>query len=133
MDLYEALKAGTSEEELLKAFHKDLEEATARIAKEEEEAADQEYLNVCREYLADAILDYAYAIFGEELDESESCSEEYIIEILKNYEKEMKQFVDLSNKLHENLKDIKNKNKDKDFISNGIDDDIISQFLKSLR
>ena len=34
MDLYEALKAGTSEEELLKAFHKDLDEANARIAAE---------------------------------------------------------------------------------------------------
>ena len=58
MDLYEALKAGTSEEELLKAFHKDLDEANARIAAEEEAAADKEYLADCRECLAEAILEY---------------------------------------------------------------------------
>ena len=70
MDLYEALKAGTSEEELLKEFHKDLDEANARIAAEEEAAADKEYLANCRDSLTEAILEYTKALLGEDLDES---------------------------------------------------------------
>ena len=88
MDLYEALKAGTSAEELLKAFHKDLDEANARIAAEQEAAADKEYLADCRECLVEAIIEYAEALFGEDLDESFSA--ESVIENLKGFEKEAK-------------------------------------------
>jgi hypothetical protein len=87
MDLYEALKAGTSAEELLKAFHKDLDEANARIAAEEEAAADKEYLADCRECLAEAIIEYAKAFLGEDLDESFSV--ESVVETLEGFEKEM--------------------------------------------
>ena len=37
MDLYEALATGSSKEELLKAFHKELDEAAAKV--EQEKAA----------------------------------------------------------------------------------------------
>lgn len=97
MDLYEALKAGTSAEELLKAFHKDLDEANARIAAEEEAAADKGYLADCRECLAVAIIMYAEAFLGEDLDESFSV--ESVVETLEEYEKEMEQAVALSKKL----------------------------------
>ena len=43
MDLYEALKSGVSEEELLKGFNKDLTEAKEKITKEiEKEKAEKE-------------------------------------------------------------------------------------------
>lgn len=135
MDLYEALKAGTSAEELLKAFHKDLDEANARIAAEEEAAADKEYLADCRECLADAIIEYAEAFLGEDL--GESLSIESVIETLEEYEKEMEQAVALSKKLDKILEKAKSDGKKpvgiKVTTRSVDDDDIITQFLKSLK
>ena len=135
MDLYEALKAGTSEEELLKAFHKDLDEANARIAAEEEAAADKEYLTDCRECLAEAIIEYAKTFLGEDLDESFSVKS--VVETLEGFEKEMKQAVAFSKKLDKMLEKAKSENKKPVGIkvtTRSIDDDgIIAQFLKSLK
>lgn len=138
MDLYEALKAGTSEEELLKAFYKDLDEANARIAAEQEAAADKEYLADCRECLAEAIVEYAEALFGEDFDESFSA--ESVIENLKGFEKEAKQTIAFSKKLgklDEILEKVKSENKKpvgiKVTTRSIDDDDIIAQFLKSLK
>ena len=135
MDLYEALKAGTSAEELLKAFHKDLDEANARIAAEQEAAADKEYLTDCRECLAEAIIEYAKAFLGEDLDKSFSV--ESVIETLEGFEKEMEQAVAFSKKLDKILKEAKNENKKpvgiKVTTRSIDDDDIIAQFLKSLK
>ena len=136
MDLYEALKAGTSEEELLNAFYKDLDEANARIAAEEEAAADKEYLANCREYLAEAIIEYTKALLGEDLDESISVKS--VVETLEGFEKEMEQAVAFSKKLDKILKEAKSENKKPVGIKGTTrsiddDDDIIAQFLKSLR
>ena len=135
MDLYEALKAGTSAEELLKAFHKDLDEANARIAAEQEAAADKEYLTDCRECLAEAIIEYAKALLGEDLDESFSA--ESVIETLKGFEKEMGQTITFSKKLDKILKEAKSENKKpvgiKVTTRSIDDDDIIARFLKSLK
>ena len=136
MDLYEALKAGTSEEELLRAFHKDLDEANARIAAEEEAAADKEYLADCRECLAEAIIEYAKALLGEDLDESFSVKS--VVETLEGFEKEMEQAVAFSKKLDKMLKETKSEGKKPVGIkvtahSIDDDDDIIAQFLKSLK
>ena len=135
MDLYEALKAGTSEEELLKAFHKDLDEANARIAAEEEAAADKEYLADCRECLAEAIIEYAKALLGEDLDESFSVKS--VVETLEGFEKEMEQAVAFSKKLDKMLEKAKNEGKKpvgiKVTTRSIDDDDIIAQFLKSLK
>ena len=135
MDLYEALKAGTSAEELLKAFHKDLDEANARIAAEEEAAADKEYLADCRECLAEAIIEYAKAFLGEDLDKSFSI--ESVVETLEGFEKEMEQAVAFSKKLDKILKEAMNENKKpvgiKVTTRSVDDDDIIAQFLKSLK
>ena len=135
MDLYEALKAGTSAEELLKAFHKDLDEANARIAAEQEAAADKEYLADCRECLAEAIIEYAKAFLGEDLDESFSVKS--VVETLEGFEKEMEQAVAFSKKLDKILEKAKNENKKPVGIkvtTHSIDDDdIIAQFLKSLK
>ena len=134
MDLYEALKAGTSEEELLKAFHKDLDEANARIAAEEEAAADKEYLANCRECLAEAIIEYTKALLGDDLDESISI--EYIIKLLKEFEEDMKQTVTFSKKLNKVFEKTNNepigiKDTTRSVVDD--DDDIITQFLKSLK
>lgn len=135
MDLYEALKAGTSAEELLKAFHKDLDEANARIAAEEEAAADKEYLADCRECLAEAIIEYAKAFLGEDLDESFSVKS--VVETLEGFEKEMEQAVAFSKKLDKILEKAKSENKKpvgiKVTTRSIDDDDIIAQFLKSLK
>ena len=135
MDLYEALKAGTSAEELLKAFHKDLDEANARIAAEEEAAADKEYLADCRECLAEAIIEYAKEFLCEDLDESFSVKS--VVETLEGFEKEMEQAVAFSKKLDKILKEAKSENKKpvgiKATTRSIDDDDIIAQFLKSLK
>ena len=135
MDLYEALKAGTSAEELLKAFHKDLDEANARIAAEQEAAADKEYLADCRECLAEAIIEYAKAFLGEDLDESFSV--ESVIETLEGFEKEMEQAIAFSKKLDKILEKAKSEGKKpvgiKVTTHSVDDDDIITQFLKSLK
>lgn len=89
MDLYEALKAGTSPEDLLKKFHEELDAANARLV--EEAAASKEAerkateLIDARTYLADAIIEYGEALFGDKpltLTEVEN--------ILKDFEKEVK-------------------------------------------
>lgn len=135
MDLYEALKAGTSAEELLKAFHKDLDEANARIAAEEEAAADKEYLADCRECLAEAIIEYAKAFLGEDLDKSFSI--ESVVETLEGFEKEMEQAVAFSKKLDKILEKTKSENKKpvgiKVTTRSIDDDDVIAKFLKSLK
>lgn len=133
MDLYEALKAGTSAEELLRAFHKDLDEANARIAAEEEAAADKEYLADCRDDLAEAILEYTKALLGEDLDES--ISVEYIIKLLKEFEEDMKQTVTFSKKLNKVFEKTNNEPIGIKVTTHSIDDDddIITQFLKSLK
>lgn len=135
MDLYEALKAGTSEKELLEAFHKDLEAANARIAAETEAAADKEYLTDCRERLAKTIIEYAEAFFDEDLNESFPI--ESVIETLEKFEKEMEQTVALSKKLDKIFEKTKSNNKKpvgiKITTSSIDDDDIIAQFIKSLK
>ncbi len=134
MDLYEALKSGTSAEELLEAFHKDLNEANARIAAEEKAAADKESLADCREWLAEAIIDYAEALLGEKLDESFSV--EHVVETLEGFEKEMEQVINLSKRLDKIFE--KSKSEDKKPVgikvtTHSIDDDVIAKFLKSLK
>ena len=138
MDLYEALKAGTSEEELLKAFHKDLDEANARIAAEQKTAADKEYLDTCREDLAETILAYTEALLGKDMDDS--ISFESIVDILKGFEKEIEHTIALSKRLDKILEKAKSENKKPvgievttHSVENDNDDDIITQFLKSLR
>lgn len=159
MDLYEALKSGTSEEELLKMFHKDLDAATARITKEKEAeekaAADAEYLSDCRECLAEAIIEYAEAFLGEG---SCTLAIDETINLLKEFEKEMKKAKEFSDKMNETLTKAKKENKKPagtGFFAHLIndsdepwryttsshnksktaedDDDIIAAFLKSLK
>jgi hypothetical protein len=159
MDLYEALKSGTSEEQLLKMFHRDLDAATARIAKEKEAeekaAANAEYLSDCREVLANDIVDYIKAFLGEG---NCALSIDETINLLKEFEKEMKKAKEFSDKINETLTRAKKENKKPagtDFFTHLInnsdepwryttsshnksknesdDDDIIAAFIESLK
>ena len=123
MDLYEALKAGTSEEELLRAFHKDLDQANARIAAEEEAAANEEYLTDCRDQLVEALVEYVEALLGEDLNES--LPVDYVIKSLKEFEKEIKNIITF-NKKDKKTASIK-------ITTSPSDNDIIANFIKSLK
>lgn len=82
MDLYEALKAGTSAQELLSAFYKDLDAANERIAaekaeeeakaaaaaKQKEEEELQYQLSVARADAADFLADYLNLLFQKDED-----------------------------------------------------------------
>ena len=98
MDLYEALKSGVSEEELLKGFNKDLTEAKEKITKEiEKEKAEKEArekkiiktrLAEYRPVVAAALHDYlnlGLNLFNEE----DYISQEEIEDILKEFEKNL--------------------------------------------
>lgn len=142
MDLYEALKSGTSAQELQDAFYKELNDARDKVAeeaiKQAEEAAkkireaeaaalNKEYLDNARYRLADALVAYAEALTGdfnlEELDVYESCVTS-VEEILKLFEVEM------------NSPKQEKKEKKSSFINlkhDLNDDDIIAAFLSSLK
>ena len=123
MELYEALKSGTSAEELEAAFRKELAAAQEQIATEQNKEAEAAHLEECREGLSLALYDYICALVGEE--------EEHLIDIdeieekLLECEQEMKKLSKLTNKL-------KNFKVPKNFVKND-DDVIIKSFLNSLR
>lgn len=137
MNLYEALKAGTSTKELVDNFYKDLSEASKRITEEkkkkmaEEAAAKKEELKSFRSALINAALDYTRKyteiILHEKMEdeEIETLAKEFE-QILVNSEKEMESLASLSEKDIFKNKNIK--------IFNSLDDnDIINDFLRSLK
>lgn len=133
MDLYEALKAGSSAEDLLTAFHKELDAAQTRINEEEDAIANQEYLADCRADLADAILNYTEALCGDSVDD---ITPESIEEILIGLEKEMEGLVSASKKLDKVLADAKREGKKPvgvKVIHTETDDGILQRFLNSLK
>jgi len=140
MDLYEALKSGTSAEELLKTFHKDLDAANDRIAAEKEAAAKaaehDNYIAYCRKMLAEAIIDYAEALVGEELDENEFSVED-IVKILIDAEDNIHAMLNVYSTLDKALAKTKSENKKPVGIKithyTDDDNDIIARFLKSLK
>ena len=139
MDLYEALKNGTSEDELQKSFDEQLAKARMRIAaekkKEEEESlkkAKQQQVNNCREALAESILKYADSLFGSDVFAIYPIED--VEEELKNFEKEVDNLYDLLSTFNDLLKkaEIKTPSLKVKKSSRG-DDDIIQSFLESLK
>lgn len=139
MDLYEALKSGTSEDELQKSFDEELAKARMRIAaekkKEEEESlkkAKQQQVDYCRKTLAESILDYADSLFGS--DVLAMYPIEDVEEELKNFEKEVDNLYDLLSTFNDLLKkaDVETPSF-KVKKSSRSDDDIIQSFLESLK
>lgn len=117
MDLYEALKAGTSEAELMEAFKKDLEDARNRVQEEAATAQNEEILNAARENLISSIIDYAEAISGEDY----SDFEEDLKSSLKSFEENLSCFEMIKDSLGLKIK-----------ASVADDDSILKAFIASL-
>ena len=139
MDLYEALKSGTSEDELQKSFDEELAKARMRIAaekkKEEEESlkkAKQQQVDYCREALAESILEYADSLFGSDVFAIYPIED--VEKELKNFEKEVDNLKDLLSTFDDLLKKVDVETPSlKAKKSSRSDDDIIQSFLESLK
>lgn len=123
MDLYEALKSGTTPEELVATFHKDLEAAQKKYNKETQ---SNKALDAARGNLAGALCVYAQALFGKDMDPTDVYDVE---QVLKDKEQEIKDTVQILKELKELANDIERKMpKDK---KPKTDDDILKAFLGS--
>ena len=118
MDLYEALKAGTSADELEDKFQEELRAALKRYNAEED-------LNDTREELAAEIIDYLALVLGERFVKDFSVKD--IVEMLKSMEKDLKTSYNVLKKLDKNMKASGSLSIDKS------DEDIINAFLKGLK
>ena len=118
MDLYEALKAGTSPDELERKFQEELDAARKKYYAEED-------LNDTREELAAEIIDYLALVLGKEF--VKDFNRKDIVELLKSMEKELKTSYDILKKLDKNMK------ASSSLSINKSDEDIINAFLKELR
>ena len=120
MDLYEALKAGTSADELERKFQEELAVARKKYYAEED-------LNDTREELAEEIIEYLTLILGK--DFVKDFDKRDIVELLKSIEKDLKTGYDVFKTVYSNVDDktttFSTKNKS--------DEDIINAFLKGLR
>ena len=141
MDLYEALKSGISEAELLEGFNKDLTEAKEKITKEiEKEKAEKEAreekirkarLAEYRPIVAAALHDYlnlGINLFNEEV----YISQEEIEDILKEFEKNLDSlsfFIKWFDKSLDKNKEFKIPFKSWELFD---DDRIIEDFIKTL-
>lgn len=125
MDLYEALKDGTSADELVATFTKELEAAKAKL-KEETEA--ERMLSYHRSCLADAIYGYISALTGAE---TLSFTIPEIEKELKGVEKDLGPVLTLLSSFvepkEEDYKFFETESKTK------TDGDIIAEFIKSLK
>ena len=124
MDLYEALKSGTSADELVATFTKELEAAKAKL-KEETEA--ERMLSYHRSCLADAIYDYISALTGAE---TLSFTIPEIEKELKGVEKDLGPVLTLLSSF------VEPKEEDYKFFKTNkakTDGDIIAEFIKSLK
>ena len=115
MNLYEALKAGASTKELVDNFYKDLSEASKRITEEKKQKMAEEAAAKTEIILHEKIEDEEMKTLAKEFEQ-----------ILVNSEKEVESLASLSEK------DIF-KNKTIKIFSNPLDDDIINDFLRSLK
>lgn len=141
MDLYEALKSGVSEAELLEGFNKDLTEAKEKITKEiEKEKAEKEAreekirkarLAEYRPIVAAALHDYlnlGINLFNEEV----YISQEEIEDILKEFEKNLDSlsfFIKWFDKSLDKNKEFKIPFKSWELFD---DDQVIEDFIKTL-
>lgn len=100
MDLYEALKAGTSAEELSNFFNEELKKAQDQLNEEqaaaEEEASKKERVDYCRNDAIVAIINYTRALLDEELEDWDEA-----FDILENYFKELEEELEETKKMHD--------------------------------
>ena len=128
MDLYEALKAGTSCDELVKTFQKELDAAKAKLDKEAETRKNQE-LDKIRANLAIDIRNYLAYVIGEEY--ADSFSDKDIYDTLHSLEDSMREIAALYNDLLVSTK-ATSKPKENTTKAKRTDDEIIKDFLSFL-
>jgi len=151
MDLYEALKSGLSADELQNQFMTDLAAAKARYQKEEDEKKEaekqqhEEELNDLRSIVAGDLEEYFEMVFGKENCKNLTAGE--IVQELKDLESSwekslswIKSWDDLdkiwSTVLSKNKSETKEEKPKKKVVFDTkfkTDDDIIKEFLDSLK
>ena len=145
MDLYEALKNGTSAEELISAFNKDMEAAKKRL-EQEKKKEKTEARNKSRSKFASAILDYFASCLDESCYALPTVTE--LEELLKGFEEEMQGSMGLIDELSRSLvnnkkepvgveiktysTDPKNEHKRRSRTNYDIDTQILNAFIKGL-
>jgi len=148
MDLYEALKQGTSSDELVNAFYRDLNAAKSRIEEEEAQkleeakktAETQEYLEIARENFANSMLEYTAALTGYFDLVEDAAIYDNMMTIIENLLGDLEtEFVESkkntkSTKAKTNT-DTKDKSKDKNLNlkQQKSDEEIIRAFLETLK
>lgn len=130
MDLYEALKTGTSVNDLKDAFFKELEDALNQINEEEAEIKRKKQLSTLRAQLAEAAYNYLGAIGGEDIFEpkDKEADIELFADSLLDVEDQLLPFFKI-------IKSSKTETKKEKTSSakRSTDDDIIDAFLASLK
>lgn len=148
MSLADALRDGASLEDIRKSFEAALQDAQSEVAAEKKKAqeakacencgdCDELDLDVCREEMIYAVLDYLTA-FGLIPEEAEIDDEDidHLIDIIKEVEEEYKAKISFMKMLSAMAKmeaDKKEKVSEKKVAEKPSADDVIAQFLKGLR
>lgn len=132
MDLYQALKSGDSADNLLQTFLTDLDKAQEKI-KKEKESQKTRWLEFQREKLVDSLIDYFNALskYSFSKAEHDECKKA-IIDTLTNSEKGLSEYFDKEMFLTKEQEKKEEKSNSLKFDYCFSDNDIISNFLKTL-
>lgn len=151
LSLADALRDGASLEDIRKSFEAALQDAQSEVAAEKKKAqkaqeakacencgdCDELDLDVCREEMIYAVLDYltALGLIPEDM-EIEDDDIDHLIDMIKEVEEEYKAKIDFMKMLSAMAKmeaDKKEKVSEKKVAEKPSADDVIAQFLKGLR
>lgn len=148
MSLADALRDGASLEDIRKSFEAALQDAQNEIAAEKKKAqetkacekcgdCDELDLDVCREEMIYAVLDYltALGLIPEDM-EIEDDDIDHLIDMIKEVEEEYKAkigFIKMLSAMAKMEADKKEKVNEKKVAEKPSADDVIAQFLKGLR
>ena len=148
LSLADALRDGASLEDIRKSFEAALQDAQSEVAAEKKKAqeakacencgnCDELDLDVCREEMIYAVLDYltALGLIPEDM-EIEDDDIDHLIDMIKEVEEEYKAKISFMKMLSAMTKmeaDKKEKVSEKKVAEKPSADDVIAQFLKGLR
>ena len=148
LSLADALRDGVSLEDIRKSFEAALQDAQSEVAAEKKKAqeakacgkcgdCDELDLDVCREEMIYAVLDYltALGLIPEDM-EIEDDDIDHLIDMIKEVEEEYKakiDFIKMFSAMAKMEADKKEKVSEKKVAEKPSADDVIAQFLKGLR
>ena len=149
LSLADALRDGASLEDIRKSFEAALQDAQSEVAAEKKKAqeakacekcgdCDELDLDVCREEMIYAVLDYLTALgfIPEDIEIEEYYDIDRLIDMIKEVEEEYKAEIGFMKMLSAMAKmeaDKKEKVSEKKVAEKPSADDVIAQFLKGLR